>query len=49
MENHEHLEFPRRGFPHCEVFAPAAPRRAWTRVSESISGQPLPRPVLVVG
>ena len=34
---------------HCQVFAPAAPRRVWIRVSESISGQCLPTPVRVDG
>ncbi len=34
---------------HCGVFAPAAPRRAWTPVSVSISGLPLSWPVPVTG
>ena len=34
---------------HCEIFAAAAPRRAWILVSESISGLPLSRPVSVIG
>ena len=33
-----HQEFPHHSFLQCEVFAPAAPRRVWIRVSESISG-----------
>lgn len=41
---------PRRGCPHCGGFAPAAPpRRAWTRVSVSISGLPLSWPVPIFG
>ena len=34
---------------HCEIFAAAAPRRAWILVSESMSGLPLSRPVSVIG
>ena len=34
---------------HCEIFAPAASRRTWILVSESISGLPLSRPVLIIG
>ena len=41
--------FPYRSCLHCRVFAPAAPRRAWIRVSESISGLLLPQPVLITG
>ena len=33
---------------HCEVFAPAAPRRAWLHVSEAISGLSLSRPVQII-
>ncbi len=44
-----HLEFPGHDFSHCQVFAPAAPRRVWIRVSESISGLCLPTPVRVDG
>ena len=44
-----HSEFPCHGFPHCKVFAPAAPRRAWIRVSESISGLLLLQPVPITG
>ncbi len=44
-----HSRFPYRCFQHCKVFAPAAPRRAWIRVSESISGLLLSQPVPVVG
>ena len=40
---------PYRSCLHCRVFAPAAPRRAWIRVSESISGLLLPQPVLITG
>lgn len=41
--------FPYRSYLHCKVFAPAAPRRAWIRVSESISGLLLPQPVRITG
>ena len=41
--------FPYRSCLHCRVFAPAAPRRAWIRVSESISGLLLPQPVRMTG
>ncbi len=44
-----HSRSPYRCFQHCKVFAPAAPRRAWIRVSESISGLLLSQPVPVVG
>ncbi len=44
-----HSRFPYRRCRHCKVFAPAAPRRAWIRVSESISGLLLSQPVPVVG
>ncbi len=33
---------------HCRIFAPAAPRRTWILVSESISGLPLSRPVQII-
>ena len=46
---HRHLEFPYRSFLQCKVFAPAAPRRAWIHVSESISGLLLPQPVPMIG
>ncbi|BAA29286.1 106aa long hypothetical protein [Pyrococcus horikoshii OT3] len=49
MPEARHWGSPRRGFPHCGGFAPAAPRRAWTRVSVSISGLPLSRPVPIFG
>ncbi len=44
-----HSMFPYRSCLHCRVFAPAAPRRAWIRVSESISGLLLPQPVRITG
>lgn len=44
-----HSGYPYRGSPHCKGFAPAAPRRAWTRVSESISGLLLSEPVPIIG
>ncbi len=34
---------------HCRSFAPAAPRRAGTSISVSLSGLPLSRPVLITG
>ena len=45
----KHLEFPYRTCVHCKGFAPAAPRRAWILVSESISGLLLSQPVLIIG
>ena len=45
----EHPESPCRACAHCKGFAPAAPRRAWTHVSESISGLPLSWPVPIIG
>ena len=44
-----HWEYPPHACAHWEGFAPAAPRRAWTRVSVSISGLPLSGPVRIVG
>jgi hypothetical protein len=44
-----HLEFPYRTVVQCKVFAPAAPRRAWILVSESISGLLLSQPVPIIG
>ena len=44
-----HSSSPRRACAHCEGFAPAAPRRAWVRVSEPISGLHLSVPVPVIG
>jgi hypothetical protein len=44
-----HSMSPYRSCLHCRVFAPAAPRRAWIRVSESISGLLLPQPVRITG
>ena len=49
LQKQEHSESPRRAFAHCGVFAPAAPRRAWTHVSESISGLWLSPPVPITG
>ena len=45
----EHLGFPYHTFVHCKVFAPAAPRRAGTSISVSLSGLPLSWPVLIKG
>ena len=44
-----HSRSPYRAFAQCKVFAPAAPRRAWIRVSESISGLLLSQPVPIIG
>ena len=41
----KHSESPPHACAHWEVFAPAASRRTWIHVSESISGLPLSRPV----
>ena len=46
---YEHFESPYHTFVHCKGFAPAAPRRAGTSISVSLSGFPLPRPVWIVG
>jgi len=40
---------PHHAFAHCGGFALAAPRRAWTLVSVSISGLLLSQPVPVIG
>ena len=45
----EHLGFPYHTFVHCKVFAPAAPRRAGTSISVSLSGLPLSWPVPIFG
>ena len=47
--NLEHWEFPSHAFAHWRVFAPAAPRRAGTSISVSLSGLPLSWPVLIQG
>ena len=44
-----HSGSPYRAFAHCKVFAPAAPRRAWNLVSDSISGLWLSPPVPIIG
>ena len=46
---HEHFGFPYHTFVHCKGFAPAAPRRAGTSISVSLSGLPLSRPVPITG
>ncbi len=46
---HEHSESPYHTFVHCKGFAPAAPRRAGTSISVSLSGFPLSRPVRISG
>jgi hypothetical protein len=46
---HEHFGFPYHTFVHCKGFAPAAPRRARTCISVSFSGQPLSRPLRILG
>ncbi len=45
----EHLEFPYHTFVHGKGFAPAAPRRAGTSISVSLSGLPLSWPVRIFG
>ncbi len=45
---YEHFEFPYHTFVHCKGFAPAAPRRAGTSISVSLSGLPLSRPVRIL-
>ncbi len=47
-QRHKHSEFPRHTCVHCEGFAPAAPRRAWVRVSVPIWGLQLTLPLPVV-
>ncbi len=46
---HKHFEFPYHTFVHCKGFAPAAPRRAGTSISVSLSGFPLSRAVRIEG
>ena len=46
---YEHFEFPYHTFVHCKGFAPAAPRRAGTSISVSLSGLPLSWPILIFG
>jgi hypothetical protein len=48
LHNRKHSESLRHTFVHCGIFAPAAPRRTWILVSESISGLPLSRPVQII-
>ncbi len=45
---HEHVGFPYHTFVHCKGFAPAAPRRAGTSISVSLSGLPLSWPVPII-
>ncbi len=49
MLMHEHVGSPYHTFVHCKGSAPAAPRRAGTSISVSLSGLPLSRPVPIVG
>ena len=44
-----HSGFPYRTVVQCKGFAPAAPRRARTLVSESVSGLLLSQPVPIIG
>lgn len=44
-----HSESPYRTCVQCKGFAPAAPRRAWNLVSDSISGLLLSQPVPIMG
>ena len=46
---HEHVGSPYHTFVHCKGSAPAAPRRAGTSISVSLSGLPLSWPVLIFG
>ncbi len=46
---HKHLEFPYHTCVHCKGYAPAAPRRAGTSISVSLSGLPLSGPVPIKG
>ncbi len=46
---YEHWGFPYHTCVHCKGFAPAAPRRAGTSISVSLSGLPLSWPVRVSG
>ena len=46
---HGHVGCPYHTFVHCKGFAPAAPRRAGTSISVSLSGLPLSRPVPIIG
>ncbi len=46
---HEHGGSPYHTCVHCKGFAPAAPRRAGTSISVSLSGLPLSRPVRIIG
>ncbi len=46
---HEHEGSPYHTCVHCKGYAPAAPRRAGTSISVSLSGLPLSRPVRIVG
>ncbi len=48
-KKYKHLGYPYHTFVHCKVLAPAAPRRARTSISVSFSGQPLSRPLLILG
>jgi hypothetical protein len=49
LEKGMHSESLPHTFVHWESFAPAAPRRAWILVSESISELPLSRLVRIIG
>ncbi len=46
---HEHVGSPYHTFVHCKGFAAAAPRRAGTSISVSLSGLPLSWPVPITG
>ncbi len=45
---HEHVGSPYHTFVHCKGSAPAAPRRAGTSISVSLSGLPLSWPVPII-
>ncbi len=46
---YKHFGSPYHTFVHCKGFAPAAPRRAGTSISVSLSGLPLSRPLWIIG
>ena len=49
LKKRKHSEFLRHTCVHCEISAPAASRRTWILVSESISELPLSRLVQIIG
>ncbi len=49
LQSKRHFGWLRHACAHCGSFATAAPRRAWTRVSESIWGLLLSQPLRIIG